>query len=1363
MPFSKFDRSLAVTRQRHEANSKTRREHGTRFRISGFGFLSDFGFRISDFRRPIRLLSSRGLILLSLLCLAVPPVAAQTVLLNEIQTANGTTLSDENGDTPDWIELHNPGADAVDLTGWGLSDNPTNAFKWTFHGGSIAPGGFLLAYASNKDRQPGQWPATNPAALPGLQVWLRADAVNAGDPSQVRSGGGVYVKRWEDQTGHALDAAQASDANQPRYIAAEPGLDGQPVLRFDGVDDQLLLPSVPAQNSFCLIVVARSFAGHEIDQAGANGVGGVSGQRYLFGAAHGGDFNAGAGLSLGTNGASVYEHGSGYMPALAVVGAMNPGFVIVSVNYSNRQPFLAVQGGLTSVGAVSSRAIVTAPREIGAGAYGAFSGDVAEILVFDHTLSELELRGVEEHLRVKYGLAFPQIFHTNFTLDKDGEAVFLTRPDGQPADTFASVLIPRDVSYGRQPDGSTNLVFFDRPTPGAPNATPGAREFLGPPQFSAAAGFYTTPVSLTLMTTNVGAEVRYTLDGSEPTASSPQFATPLALGSRQGVPNDISTIPTAGGWQPPLGEVKKIHVVRARAFRGDALSSPTVTRTYCIDPRGRSRYGLPVVSLATDRANFFDANIGIYVCGNTPGCNYAQAGDAWERPVHVEFFETNGALAFAQESGVRMHGNTSFGFPIKALRLHPLNQKGGEPFRYKIFPDLPITEFDRLLLRPSGHDHYLTMMRDGLMQSLARELGLDMQGYRPAIVFLNGEYWGVHNLQEAFEKNYFANHHPEVDANALDYLEGYAPGAFAYEGDSKQFDALITFMQTNNLSQATNMAFVESLMEVNNYLDYKAVETFYYRWDIGNQRVWRPREPGGRLRWILFDCDVGYGGFWAQPANAPWTFNMLAYNLEPNGPWMNYQPGNDHNAPIITLQLRALMANPGFKRDFINRCADLMNTTLSTSRMTNFINRMAAEIAPEMAEHCARWRAPADWAAWTNAVAWLHQFAINRPEYMRRQITNQFRLRGWVTVTLKMNDTNAGAIQCNSLTLRPSTNAPWSGLYFRDNSVAFSAVPADGYYFKNWQGILGPPATNMSNSFLLNSALTLTANFEALPATNPPSPAPFDLAAGPYVFTRWDAGAPAGSYPPNMLFWQTPANAAADPDLGAACATPWTLPYDRASRSRITGLGEGGIAFLNTSDPQTDGGGYLGAAVLALKTVGRTNALVSWRGGTVTPSARAYAIRLQWRAGATNAFTDLLDAQGRPVEYTRNSLAGHAQILGPFPLPPAALNQPYIQLRWKYYFVSGASGARDQLRLDDIVVAEALSPPRFASVTRPGNGTMQFEFTGVPSIPYTVETSTNLHSWSPLSVTPASAQGVILLPVTPAPAEPARFYRLRWP
>ena len=369
---------------------------------------------------------------------------AQNVLINEVMSSNGHTLLDENGDSSDWIELYNAGAAPVSLAGYGLSDDPALPFKWTFRDAAIGPGGFLLVFASGKDRQPGVVGPTNPAAIAGLKVWLRADAVATNDPTQARtSGGNFFVRRWNDRSGAANPALQTTDDLQPRFSPAVAAFNHQPALHFDGVNDLLTLPAPPAQDNFCYIVVARTSVGHEVDPQSAGGVGGVSGQHYLLGATHGGDFNAGAGLSAGTNGVSVYEHGADYMPALAVYdGPVGTRAIIISVNYSNKQPFLYLQGNLARAGVPSPRATVTAPTQIGSGAYGAFDGDAAEILVYDRALSESERRSVEENLAAKYALHLPSPLHTNFKLGADGEAVLLTRPDGLRADEFPPVALP---------------------------------------------------------------------------------------------------------------------------------------------------------------------------------------------------------------------------------------------------------------------------------------------------------------------------------------------------------------------------------------------------------------------------------------------------------------------------------------------------------------------------------------------------------------------------------------------------------------------------------------------------------------------------------------------------------------------------------------------------------------------------------------------------------------------------------------------------------------------------------------------------------------------------------------------------------
>lgn len=976
---------------------------------------------------------------------------------------NQTGLTDDRGRRPDWIELHNPSSTALDLTGWSLSDDAGKPRQWTFRSGTVEPHGFLVVFGSGEDRQPLPAPPTRPDLIDGLRAWWRADALRPDDPTQVRSApDGFHVRRWPDARGSGWDGLQTDLRRQPLLVSTP-----SPAVRFDGLDDLLTLPSPPATNDFTLFAVIRPRAAHEIDDPGPTGVAGVSGQRWLFGPAHGGDRGAGMGVSAGTNGVSVYEHGSGYLPALAVSTlTLGSRPAVVTVLYADRQPQLAVHTAEQPPGPRSVRNPVTAPTELGAGSYGAFAGDVAEVLIYARALPEADRRGIERWLVERHDAEVRSSFHTNFRLDADGERLRLVDPAGRTIDQLRFPRLPRDVAWGRTRDGG--WAYFAEPTPGAANTGEPATRFLDPPRFSATAGFHPASFPLELTVDDPQASIHFTLDGSDPTPESPRYERPLLITNRTSLPNRLSVIPTSADWQPPAGSVFKGTVVRARTFQSGALPSDPVTATYFVHPRARERYAFPVVALSTDARNLFDPEIGIYVPGNAPSGNFSQSGDAWERPVHVEFFETDGSRPLAQEAGVRMHGNTSFGFRVKALRLHAENQRGTGPFRHRIFPDLPVSTFYRLLLRPSGHDHHLTLMRDGLMQGLVRDLGLDVQGYRPAVLFINGEYWGIHHLQEAFEKHYFPAHHPGTDPEAIDYLEGYPPGTYAYEGDATWFHSLFGFLETNRLDQADAWTWVGSRMDVGNYRDYKLAEIFYYRWDIGNHRLWRPRTPEGRLRWILFDCDVGFGGFWSV-AN-PWSFDMLRAALEPTGSL------HDHNNATTVFLLRRLLDHPGFRDDFIRRAADLMNGPLSTPRMLAMIDRMSAQLAPEMQEHLSRWRVPATMGDWERHVNALRTFARERPAFMRQHLVSYFRLPGVSELTLGLTPPARGTLRCNSLDLVFTNDLPWTGVYFTGQPVSIEARSAPGWRFAGWREL--PGYDRSSVTLAMNTRAALTAVFE---------------------------------------------------------------------------------------------------------------------------------------------------------------------------------------------------------------------------------------------------------------------------------------------
>jgi hypothetical protein len=498
--------------------------------------------------------------------------------------------------------------------------------------------------------------------------------------------------------------------------------------------------------------------------------------------------------------------------------------------------------------------------------------------------------------------------------------------------------------------------------------------------------------------------------------------------------------------------VFKGWTVRARAFKPRALPSAIVTRTYWVHPKGRARYSLPVVALATDRRNFFDPGIGIYVPGNAPGGNYSQRGSGWERPVHVELYPTDNVLGFAQDAGIKIHGNTSQNFPIKGLDLDGTSGAGRAPFRQPIFPGRKRTVYEHVLLRPSGHDHAMGFMRDELMQALAAATGAETQAARPCVVFLNGEYWGLHYLKEK-EDGEFVSAYGDVPVDALDYLEGYA---VAKVGDTAHYDAMIAFLGANDPASAPNYAYLQSLMDVSNYIDYKACEIFNYRWDIGNHRLWRPRTPEGRWRWLQFDNDVGWGGFWAeQPA---WSYDMLSADLTPDGRL------HEHNGEVTTFLLRRLMRNDAFRRAFLNRFADLLNDVFLPANTRAQVRQLALSLEPEMAEHTRRWGVPGSLADWQAAVAYLDTFAQLRPDYCRQHLQNHFQLPGTVRVTVEISSTGNDAVRLNTLRVLDADGNGWRGTYFRGLPLPVRAEPAPQHRFVRWIGPLATaaPATTLT-------------------------------------------------------------------------------------------------------------------------------------------------------------------------------------------------------------------------------------------------------------------------------------------------------------
>jgi hypothetical protein len=86
------------------------------------------------------------------LLMAVSARCNAGVLISEFMALNNSTLTDQDGQYSDWIELYNSGPDTVNLNGWFLTDNSTNLTKWRFPSTELYSGSYLLVFASGKDR-----------------------------------------------------------------------------------------------------------------------------------------------------------------------------------------------------------------------------------------------------------------------------------------------------------------------------------------------------------------------------------------------------------------------------------------------------------------------------------------------------------------------------------------------------------------------------------------------------------------------------------------------------------------------------------------------------------------------------------------------------------------------------------------------------------------------------------------------------------------------------------------------------------------------------------------------------------------------------------------------------------------------------------------------------------------------------------------------------------------------------------------------------------------------------------------------------------------------------------------------------------
>ena len=532
---------------------------------------------------------------------------------------------------------------------------------------------------------------------------------------------------------------------------------------------------------------------------------------------------------------------------------------------------------------------------------------------------------------------------------------------------------------------------------------------LEAPAFSRMAGFYEDDILLEILSGQPGTQIHFTLDGSQPTLNSALYTGPLEIKNRMTEPNGISTIEDiAAGYRPPLHSVAKASVVRAIAIDPrTGAESPIVTQTYFVGSELERRYSLPVVSLAASPVDLFDSQTGIYVLGGRYAskenvdltedqrqvfANFNQHGREWERPVSVEIFEPDGGY-FNQDGGVRVHGAGSRRSPQKSLRVYARPEYAVTPtFNYPLFagPAVGAGEsfhamYPTFILRNGGQDWAISMLRDAFAQRLAAGSALDTQAGRFAVVFLNGEYWGIYHLQERYDAAYLENHY------GIPYGQGVILGLngeliSGETGDEAAYDEMVKFIRRNDLAEEDVYARLDTMMDISSYMDYLIFEIYAANqdWPDKNIYMWRMKADGypsntphaveeqdGRWRWMLIDMDFTFG---LKHREGDITHDTLQHAQLPG--WSGFI-------------FRELLKNEGFRREFQARFEEHLATTFAPERVQGMLNATVAELYPYMDEFFDRW-GTGSLQAWEEEITLIHRFANERPSYLKELLGSVF-------------------------------------------------------------------------------------------------------------------------------------------------------------------------------------------------------------------------------------------------------------------------------------------------------------------------------------------------------------------------------------
>ena len=502
-------------------------------------------------------------------------------------------------------------------------------------------------------------------------------------------------------------------------------------------------------------------------------------------------------------------------------------------------------------------------------------------------------------------------------LNMEGGMIFLSDKNGNLITAEAYPPAVSRCSYARISLDSDEWGFSSTPTPEASNeGMTYADNRLPAPVVDQPSQIFSNTLTVCVNIPD-GATLRYTTDGSTPTATNGETS-------------------YDGLFYPDWTTTYRFCLI------GDGyLPSPVVTRTYIYEDK---TFALPVVSVVTDDKNLYSDELGVLTRGvnGRPGNGQATACNwnmDWDRPVNFEYINEEGEMVINQETAMERCGGwsrawTPYSFKIKANKLYELQNT----LPYQFFPEKPYRKHKTLQIRNGGNDTSCRIKDPALQEIVFRSgIDIDCQGYQPVMHYINGRYAGVINVREPNNKHYvYANYgldDDEIDQFEMSPDSGYVQKCGTYESMQRWYNL------AKNCADDETYDEIKKMVDIDEFCNYMAVELYLggTDWPQNNVKAFKPIMDGGKFRFILFDLDGTFATsspFTTFAGKKNYTFDRLygedVYNIT-------------KEIELVTIFLN-MLNNDSFRKQFIDTFCLVAGSVFEPNRCEQIINELANRV-----------------------------------------------------------------------------------------------------------------------------------------------------------------------------------------------------------------------------------------------------------------------------------------------------------------------------------------------------------------------------------------------------------------------------------